>query len=32
MRGPTLMYTARGIGAEIGDRNPMSTLLIESYV
>lgn len=27
-----LMNAARGIGAEIGDRNPMSTLLIESYV
>lgn len=29
---PVLMNAARGIGAEIRDRNPLSTLLVESYV
>ncbi|BCH29544.1 hypothetical protein MesoLjLc_14740 [Mesorhizobium sp. L-8-10] len=28
---PIIMNAARGIGAEIGERNPMSTLLVESY-
>jgi AraC-like DNA-binding protein len=29
---PVLMNAARGIGSEIQDQNPLSTLLVESYV
>lgn len=29
---PVLTNAARGIGAEVRDRNPLSTLLVESYV